>query len=210
MTLDELLTTRRSVRKFKSVAPPREMVKKLIDLAVTAPSASNRQPWRFFATDDAKLIARMAAAVQAGIDEIAPRIPERFAEMFLSYGDYFVRFRNAPVVVAPIFQSSLILSNLVGDAVSQERRDNISNLEFNSGIVSTSLAIGNLLLAAHEAGLGASCLTGPLVAARELKALLDVPESWHIACLVALGYPDETPEARPRKAADKVLRWVNS
>jgi Nitroreductase family len=48
MTLRETMISRRSVRSFKSEHPGRERIQELIDIAITAPSASNKQPWRFF------------------------------------------------------------------------------------------------------------------------------------------------------------------
>jgi nitroreductase len=81
-------------------------------------------------------------------------------------------------------------------------------MEASSGLIGTSLALQNLLLVAHELGLGASGMTGPLVARRELRALLEVPDSWEIAALVPLGYPDESPPPTERKSAEKVTRWL--
>ncbi len=194
MTPEELLRTRRTVRKFTPEALARATVEELIDLAITAPSASNNQPWRFFAVDDGELIHRMSEAVQRSLDLIA-------VDGFERYGDYFVRFREAPTVVAVLYRPLAILSNLVSTP-------EVAAMEQVSGLVSTSLAVQNLLLAAHARGLGASCLTGPLVAAPALKALLDVPEGWQLACLVALGHPAEEPVAPGRKKLSTVLRWV--
>ena len=70
------------------------------------------------------------------------------------------------------------------------------------------MALQNLLLMAHELGLGASGMTGPLVAADRLRALLEVLPSWEIAALVPVGYPAETPPAPPRKPAARVTEWL--
>ena len=47
MDFSELLKLRRSVRDFEDRAVPQEMVEKLIDASLQAPSASNMQSWRF-------------------------------------------------------------------------------------------------------------------------------------------------------------------
>jgi nitroreductase len=70
------------------------------------------------------------------------------------------------------------------------------------------LALGQLLLFAHDLGLGASGMTGPLLARTELKALLEVPASWDIVALVPLGYADEVPAPTERKSAAAVMRWL--
>ena len=84
----------------------------------------------------------------------------------------------------------------------------IHAMERDSGLVGTSLALMNLLLAAHDVGLGASAMTGPLLAEPALREILAVPESWGIVALVPMGLADESPRATDRKAARKVTRWL--
>lgn len=208
MTIEDLMRSRATVRKFKEAKPDRETIRRLIDVAVTAPSASNHQPWRFFATDDAALIARMAEAVQGSVDRIAEHIEPNSLDAFKSYGAYFVRFREAPVLLAVLYKESVVLSHLVDDRLSASDADDIRSMENRSGLVSTSLAVQNLMLYAHSIGLGTSCMTGPLVAASKIKELLGVPPPWEVACLVTVGYPDESPSPRPRKSPEAVMRWI--
>lgn len=207
MNLEEIMRGRRTVRRFKKQHVSRADVERLIELAVTAPSAGNRQPWRFFITDDPSLIEHMARAVQTAVDCIAAGIDPAFTDAFRNYGDYFVRFREAPLVIAPAFTELTTLSNMISDDLPMHYKNNINAMEFNSGLMSVSLAVQNLLLAAHEHGFGTSVMTGPLTARYSLKKLLNVPESWEIAALVALGYPDEVPEARSRKNITSIIRW---
>lgn len=201
MTPEELLRTRRTVRRFRAEPLGRELVEELLELAITAPSASNNQPWRFFAVDDPGLIERMARAVQQAVDAVAARLEEEFWPAFRDYGDYFVRFRAAPVVIAALYREMAMLSHMVEDPA-------VPRMEQTSGLVSTSLALQNLMLAAHARGVGSSCLTGPLLAAESLERLLGVPSGWHLAALVALGYPDEEPASPGRKKVGSVLRWI--
>ena len=208
MTLEDLLRTRRSVRRFRPEAPPDEVIERVLELATLAPSASNKQPWRFFVVTRRETIAAMAAAVRAAVLRVAAHVPEESAEAFRAYGDYFTRFEEAPVVVVPIHRGHAVLSNLVSETIDAETLTIIFAMERDSGLVGTSLALMNLLLAAHEAGLGASAMTGPLLAEPALRALLAVPESWGIVALVPLGLPDEVPRPTERKAAPKVTRWV--
>lgn len=203
--LHALLSERRSVRRFKSDLPPRELVESLIASAVTAPSASNKQPWRFLIVQRRQLIDAMAAAVRAAVERIARAIDPAFEESFRAYGDYFTRFENAPLTIVPLFRPLTVLSNMLVD----DNTTAIRAMERDSGLIGTSLAIQNLLLAAHAAGLGASGMTGPLVAMAELRELLRVPPSWEIAALIPLGYPDETPVPTTRKSPQKVTQWID-
>jgi len=209
MLIDEAIRSRRSIRRYKAQKPARELIEKLIELAVCAPSASNKQPWRFFVVDERSTIERMAAAVEEAVQRIARHIEPRFADAFRAYCDYFVRFRQAPVVIVPAFRELVVLSNLVDAATSAEDRETIRAMEFNSGLISTSLALQNLMLYAHSIGLGSSCMTGPLVASGEIKRLLDIPQSWHVAACVPVGYPAEAPQPVGRKDVETVVRWVD-
>ena len=75
MKLKEAMITRRSIRRFKTEALSAGQVEELIEMAVTAPSASNKQPWRFFVTDERSIIDRMAEEVQQAVDRIVQHVP---------------------------------------------------------------------------------------------------------------------------------------
>jgi len=203
-----LLQSRRSVRRFRSDRPSREMLTRLIEAAVTAPSASNKQPWRFFVVEDLALIASLADDVRAAVDRIARHIEPAQESAFRAYGDYFTRFEAAPVVIVALYRPLAVLSNLVSVELPEADRTRIAALENGSGLVGTSMALSNLLLAAHAMGLGASGLTGPLVAEDAFRARLEIPDSWSIAAIVAVGYADETPAATSRKPVANVVRWI--
>lgn len=197
-----VMRTRRTVRRFSQRRPERSLVEELLELAITAPSASNNQPWRFFVTDRPELIDELAQAVQEAVAEVQAVLPPEELPAFTRYGDYFVRFREAPVVIVPAFRPLTLLSQMI------EPSQTIERLELYSGLASTSLAVQNLLLAAHARGLGATCMTGPLLAADRIEARLGIPNGWQMALLVALGYAAEEPRPTSRKSLETVLRWV--
>jgi len=205
--IEEALRARRSVRRFKPDAVPEALIVRLLEGAITAPSASNKQPWKFLVVVQSELIRQMAEAVRRATARIALHIPESSREAFLAYGDYFTRFETAPVVLVPTYKPLCILSNLTADTLPAVDREGIEQLEQSSGLIGTALALENLLLLAEELGLGASGMTGPLVARAELKQLLEVPPTWDILALVPLGYPAEKPAPTPRKAVHFVTRW---
>ena len=205
--IEALLRQRRSVRRFKPDPVPEALVQRLIEGAVCAPSASNKQPWKFLLVENRALIEALAAAVRASTALVAQHIPEASQAAFERYGDYFTRFEHAPLVIVPIYKPLTLLSNLTSDDLPAAERAAIVQLEQDSGLVGTSLALGHLLLLAHELGLGASGMTGPLLARPALKRLLEVPPAWDIVALVPVGFPDEVPEPTERKPAHWVTRW---
>jgi nitroreductase len=206
--IEELLRARRSVRRFRPEPAPSETILRLIDAAILAPSASNKQPWRFFVVEKRATIDAMADAVREAVDTIAAHVPPESVDAFRAYGDYFVRFQAAPTVIVPIHRGHTVLSHLVGPQLDVDARARIEAMERDSGLVGTSLALMALLLTAHELGLGASAMTGPLVAEHRLREILSIPASWGIVALVPVGWPDEEPRPTERKPVDKVVRWV--
>jgi len=204
----ELMLARRSVRRFKPDAPDRALIKRLLEAAVTAPSASNKQPWRFVVVASRPRIADLAAEVRRAVDLIARHVEPRSEAAFRAYGEYFTRFEAAPVVIVALYRSLTVLSDLVDDRLPDAARTRVAAMEERSGLIGVSMALQNLLLMAHELGLGASGMTGPLVAADRLRALLEVPPSWEIAALVPVGFAAETPAAPPRKPVGRVTQWI--
>lgn len=207
VSLLALLRGRRSVRRFRPEAPPDAAIEALLEAAVTAPSASNKQPWRFVVVTDRALIARFAETVRAEVERLAALVPPESEAAFRAYGEYFTRFEHAPVVIVPACRGPALLSHLVGSAAPEDRAP-LARMERDSALVGTSLAIQNLLLMAHELGLGASVMTGPLVAADGLRALLELPESWDLVALVPVGFSAEEPAPTERKPLNKVVRWI--
>lgn len=52
----DAILSRRSIRRYKDKKVPEEVVKKLLEAGMAAPSAKNRQPWRFIVIDDRELL----------------------------------------------------------------------------------------------------------------------------------------------------------
>ncbi|MFH1150250.1 MAG: nitroreductase family protein [Actinomycetota bacterium] len=72
-------------------------------------------------------------------------------------------------------------------------------------LMSAGAAIQNLLLAAHETGMGA-CWLGEILGKREdVQALLEVPDSFEFVALVALGWPVERERSGVRHPPEKFV-----
>ena len=52
MELDEAILSRKTIRKFQNKNVPDNYLYKIIQSAMLAPSAKNRQPWRFYILED--------------------------------------------------------------------------------------------------------------------------------------------------------------
>lgn len=179
----------------------------LVNLAAQSPSASNSQPWRFLIVVNREVIEAMHRAVAQEQQKILAALSGVERENFAEYSCYFLHFIGAPTVIVPIYKPIEILSHYLSGTALQDAHG-IQYMEHLSGVVSISLAIENLLLSAHEKGLGASCMSGPLIANTALREILSVPARWQIALLIPLGYPDESPEPKPRKGAEQIVKWI--
>ena len=137
----ELMKSRRSVRKFQAAAPSRELIERLVEAAITAPSASNKQPWRFLIVTRREVVSQLARAVGEAVERIAAHVPPDSVPALRAYGDYFTRFESAPVVIVPIFRGAPLLSNLVESQLPERDRELIAAMERDSALVGASLAL---------------------------------------------------------------------
>ena len=105
------------------------------------------------------------------------------------------RILQSPVIVV------LCLDMDVMDTYPDPRR---SQAEYIMGIQGVALAGGTLLLAAHAEGLGGVWMCAPLFAPETVLRALTLPPFWQPQGMLALGYPAEIPEPRPRRALSEV------
>ncbi len=73
----------------------------------------------------------------------------------------------------------------------------------NTHMIDGACATMYILLAAHALGLGAVWINA--LDHSEMKRILKIPENKFLLCIIALGYPDEKPEPKPRKPLEKLV-----
>lgn len=76
---------------------------------------------------------------------------------------------------------------------------------FSGFLIDLAIAIENMALTAWELGIG-SCWIGAFQEDR-VKALLAIPANIRVVSLLTLGYPDEAPRPKNRKALDEILHY---
>jgi nitroreductase len=55
----DCIHTRRSIRKYEDKGVPDDLIKQILEAAMTAPSAGNQQPWQFIVIKDKKLLNKI-------------------------------------------------------------------------------------------------------------------------------------------------------
>lgn len=206
----EWLQTRRSVRTFTDRPVEREVLERVMAGAITAPSSTNRQPWRFTVVRDAAMRARIVEAIGARTAEIKAIIARsHHAEDFGSYGDFFHEpLASASVIVVPQYRPYPdLIANLIESGGGDPSKYSTAGA-MQAELVSTSTAIMALLLQAHAEGLGACMMAGPMVAKDDIHALLKIHDPWRMVGAIALGYSAQAPSTMPRKPIDKVVDWI--
>jgi nitroreductase len=207
------LTSRRSIRAFKKQVPPQNIIRKCLEAAIWAPSASNQQPWEFIVLTgnalekvNALILEHFAERMKesTAFDNVPEDLARRQQEIFsalmeagaaadIEANDFFLkslRFFDAPVGVY---------------FVTRKRPD-------NQYLLSTAAALENFLLAAHAQGLGTCWLTIAVVCEEDLKKHLGISDDRELLGGVAIGYPAAGSAlntfTRTRVPVDEVTTWL--
>ncbi len=175
---------------------PDEVLDMLLTAAIWAPSAHNRQPWRFCIVRSAavkqRLSEQMAAAWRAdlGRDGADPVYIER--RIAISHA----RLTSAPVLVVPCVTMEDM--DVYPDAVR-------NHAERTMAVQSVALACQNLMLAAHTAGLGSCWMCAPLFAPTLVRDALDLPQTWEPQAILTIGYPAEVKQKERAPLSERVI-----
>ena len=179
---------RRSIRRFRQDPVPRALIERVLAAAVQAPSAKNRQPWRFVVLQGAacqelsRLMLGGAEAARARGE--APGSCEPTARIVAA----------APVTIL-VFNAAYEHEGLIFDHV----RYNAPDIQSIGGMIQT------MLLAAHDLGLGSLWIADVLYAYSAIREW--VGSRQELVAAVTLGYADESPAARPRLPWQELTEW---
>lgn len=213
MDLAEAIVNRRTIRKYLDKDVPDDLLVQAFGLARWAPSGGNFQTWKFLVVKDREIIKKVADAVQEKVDTLTnwPEAEEH-GETAERYRENASFFREAPVLIVALtgeYKSvvDLVLFNRgekdpLTKGMIEDRRSAPTSIQQMGGFVV------HLLLVFHSMGLGTCWMSGPLIAKREIEEILKVPEEWSLVALIPVGYPAESPPAKPRKAVDELVQFV--
>jgi nitroreductase len=210
LTPDELLTTTRTVRKRLDMSRPvpLELIKECLEIALQAPSGSNRQEWQWLVITDPEIRATLgriygelvdnylasnhsAARLFADNPGRAP-VQQRVGGSVAWLGEHM---GQAPVLLIPCIKA--------GKALPAGNQ---------AGLWGSLLpAVWSYALAARARGLGTAWTTLHLEREAEIAELLGVPAGYHQAALIPTAYfTGETFKPAPREPLENVLhidRW---
>jgi len=178
----EAIKKRRSVRKFLPRPVADKVVQEVLEAAGFAPSAHNSQPWRFIFLSEDKLKRELALAV---VDSWAVDLAkDGLAVNEQTRKERYERYANAPV---------LILACLTMDGLREFNDSDRQSFERDLAVQSLGASLQTLLLAAHEAGLGACWFSAPGFCKPTIRKVLEIPREVEPQAFIVMGYADEKP-----------------
>jgi len=177
MDVYEAVTGRRSVRRFRDAPVAYAVLERCVDAARLAPSAMNSQLCEYVIVGDERLLPLVLDAVSVWAG--VPRPEEGWSPE-----------RHPKAYIVTLINTGTAVGLVAG------RR----NADYDA-----ALAVENMVLVAQEQGLGSCVITS--INRKKLGRVLNIPDSYEIAILLALGYPDESPV--PEVAAGSIERWTD-
>ena len=196
MELSDVITSRRSIRKFRQEDISADTIRLLLDAARLAPSGSNLQPARFVVAQSPsaketlsrytpyKFIAKASVIFICCADLTAMTTRDKRVGELLNEGAFegVDIDMNDPAATSPIMDDSAVKAYLS---------------------MNVAIAIEHIVLKAVDLGLG-SCWLGRFDRDK-VKEYLSLDESIYPVVLLPVGHPDQSPKERPRFALDKLV-----
>jgi nitroreductase len=205
MDVFEALYTTRAMRRLKAEPVPDDVIARIIDAGIRAPSGGNAQAWRFMAVTDPDVIGRLAPLYKNGLAELYKTV----------YADATAAAASAPAndrraaSVARVQSSAQWLADhfaevpllIIGFAVGGQ-----------AAAGSMYPALWSMCLAARAFGIGSTLTTLLNMAPAETNEILGVPSDagYEMVACLPMGYPTGKWGIAERKPAEKVTyvnRW---
>ena len=177
MNMTECIKGRRSIRKFKNDKIHHSVLESIISNASFSPSWKNTQITRYIAIEDTSIIKKIA-------DDFTPEFNSNIVRQV----------------------STLIAVTFVKGRCGFERDGSFSTRKGDRWqMFDVGAACQTFCLSAHEAGLG-TVIMG-IWDEDGITELLEIPDTQELATLIAIGYPDISPEAPRRKSVEELLTY---
>jgi nitroreductase len=218
--LFEAMYSARALRRLKPDPVPDEIIRKILDAAIRAPSAGNSQHWAFVVVRDSEMRRKLGLIYRKGSD-IAKAIyqargrpvhmtDEQYQRMMSSGAYLWEHMGDAPVLLVPCLRdrpppAREALPPAVQAVYKQE-------LVYTEQIRGASIypAVQNIILACRAFGLGTLITTNHIRCEGEVKALLGIPDDVSTYALMPIGYPENKFGQVQRRPVNEVAygdRW---
>jgi nitroreductase len=197
--LFEAIYSARSLRRLKPDPVPEELITKILDAAIRAPSGGDAQNWAFVVVRDPDK-RRQLGAIYRKASDIAeaiyaargrpPHLTERQYARFMASGKHlWDHMGEAPVLLLPCSRRPVLpLREALPPEIAARWEDEAAYAERTRG-ASIYPAVQNIILACRAIGLGTVITTNHIRCEDEVKALLGIPEEVSTWALMPIGWP---------------------
>lgn len=196
MEFYEVIERRSVIRAFKSDPVPEEVVRRILQAGMHAPSGEHKQPWEFIMIRNPELRKKLAMIKSDSRKIVARNMypeysEERIEEMALTQKN---AVETAPVLIAVCYKS--------GDNALE-----VGQLRISLMHASTWQCIENMWLAATAEGLGFSPTFYPAFVYEDVKRLLSLPKGIEFAAIIRIGKKAQKRKRKPLKPLDEKLHY---
>ncbi|MCI8525410.1 MAG: nitroreductase family protein [Oscillospiraceae bacterium] len=191
-----LIAARRSIRRYQDQPLTRQELEAVLEAGRLAPSAKNRQPWRFIVAQGAAKAA-LVEALRAGLAQEAarPLLPQS-TDCRGRAAQSFSILDEAPAAIVVVNPLGRPLDTPLD---AEGRVAELCNAQ------SLGAALENMCLTAAALGLGSLWVCDTYFAHAALKDWAGIPGE--PAAVLALGRPAEAPAPRPRLPLETITEW---
>ena len=218
--LFEGIYSARALRRLKPDPVPEEIITKILDAAIRAPSAGNSQHWVFVVVRDPELrrelglLYRKASDIAKAIYQARARpahmTEKQYQRMMLSGAYLWEHIGEAPVLLVPCLRDRPAPPReTLPPAVQLIYQDEVAYTDRIRG-ASIYPAVQNIILACRAFGLGTLITTNHIRYEGAVKALLEIPDGVSTYALMPIGYPEDKFGPVKRRPVNEVAyadRW---
>ncbi len=187
--LYEAMSTLRAVRRLRPDPIPDEVLHRVLQAAIWAPTGGNTQPWRVIAIRDPHKRQALQKLYQPAWQQFSAVYSKRFESLSTNEREKQERVLKASDTLAENFHLSPVILMFCFNPTLMAITD--ADLDRPSVVGGGSVypAVQNTLLACRAEGLGCTITTLLCLHEKEVKQLLEIPEDWYTCAAVPIGYP---------------------
>ena len=212
MNLFEAINTARALRRFKPDPVPDDVITKILEAGIRAPSGSNEQTWLFVVVKDAEQRKKIGDIYRKGgqilmalyANRVKPEHMDQNQYDKLTASAYYLidHMADAPVLLLACLQPGQVGAQPV--QLPPEAAAAMRNLARMGGS-SIYPAVQNIILACRAFGLGTVLTTLHMFYEDEVKAILGLPAEVQTYALLPIGYPINKFGPIKRKPVNEVV-----